>query len=103
VCDDVRKERDQQAMALSDSKLIVCYSDIVKESFFGSSKSSVMNVYNYNGERTFSIRDNNPHYVDVDRTAIKDISIILANEKGEQLNVASSSTPTFLCLKFKKF
>lgn len=100
VRDEIMKETEQ-VIKLKGNFLIV-YSDVCKESHFANIKAKILNVYTHSSGQ-FLFRDSNPKYIPVDKTVIKDISIALLTEMGEPLNLAPSTTPSFLSLNFKKF
>lgn len=101
IRDDILKERKQQTEQ-AKSEFLVAYSDICAESFIGNIRARVLNLYKHKSGN-FSFRDTNPKFVKVDKTIVRDISLILADENGIGIDLMPSSTPTFACLRFKKF
>lgn len=85
----------------SVDKFVIVYSDICKYGFFGDTKVKVLGVFQ-NVTNEILEKAKTFHFVPVESTLIKNISIILANESGQRLNLSPSLVPTLVVLKFKK-
>lgn len=89
------------SMSPSQKQFIIVYADICKFSFLANTKAKVLGVFIVNSRGALE-RSSNFHFIPVEKTMIKNISIVLADANGEKLNLIPSSTPSYLCLKFKK-
>lgn len=81
---------------------VCCYCDIIKESILAGSMARVLGVFPYTSGNEFRESVSELKFVGVEKTVIRNISILLADEYGNQLNLSPSLAPTFICLTFKK-
>lgn len=103
VRDSILNERNMTTIQRK-SNFILAYSDICSESIIGDRRGRLLNLYKNNSRSAdgFNIHDPNPRYVPVDKTIIREISIVLTDENGIFLNLVNSSTPSCVVLNFQK-
>lgn len=84
-------------------KLMFMYTDIIKPRQMGNILSRYLRVIPIRKNNEIQTLQFNPvHYCAVEEFYIENISILLSDAKGDQINFNASTTPTMVVLHFKR-